>query len=79
MINEPVLWKNSDEKKTCASYTQVMVPVFLSDLLNGWEDQGPELALIDRSAPNTAQLILRYAPHEDLFPFEVSPLWHRFE
>jgi hypothetical protein len=79
MINDPVPWKNSDEKKTCPSYTQVIVPVLLSDLLNGWEEQGPELVLIDRSAPNTSHLLLRYAPHEDLFPFEVSPLWHKFE
>lgn len=81
LINDPVLWKNNDAKKTCASYAQVMVGVLLSDLLHGWEEQAPEVVLIDRGAPSpsSSHLLLRYAPHEDLFPFEIAPLWHRFE
>jgi hypothetical protein len=78
MMNEAVLSKDHDGK-TCQSYDEVMVRLLLSDLLKGWEEQAPDLALIDRSAPNTVQLLLRHAPHEDLFPFELAPLWDRFE
>jgi hypothetical protein len=77
-MNEPLLLTKRDGK-TCQTYTEVMALMFVNHILAGWEEQDPEIALIDRSAPATLQLFLEHAPHEDLFPLALQPLWHKFE
>jgi hypothetical protein len=78
MLNEPILFRKKDGK-TCETYAEVMAPIFVQDILARWEEQDQEIALIDRSAPRTLQMFLQFAPHEDLFPLALQPLWHAFE
>jgi hypothetical protein len=78
-IDKPRLLTRGDGR-TCRSYREVMTWLFMTQGLSGIEDEDHRLAFVDRSAPATLRLELRYQHWEEgEFPFVLSPVWDAVE